>query len=112
MSSQAGKPPWRNVVDGVDRLITPRANAFVRTNVFADLIGMATRLEVQMRRRVERQSTTLLHLWNLPTAGDIRRVRAQLSALEGRVRDMSERLEDVTASEPDPTTPARPGSGR
>jgi len=89
-----GKPAWRSVVDGVDRLVTPQANAFVRTNVFADLIAITTRLEVQVRRRAERQTSWLWHLWNLPTAGDIRRVRAQLAALEGRMRDMSERLDD------------------
>lgn len=93
------KPAWRTVVDGVDRLITPQANAFVRTNVFADLLAIATRLEVQARRRVERQTTWAWHLWNLPTAGDVRRVRAQLSVLEGRLRDISERLEDYEGFE-------------
>jgi hypothetical protein len=93
------KPAWRSVVDGVDRLVTPQANAFVRTNLFADLLAVATRLEVQARRRVERQTTWAWHLWNLPTAGDVRRVRAHLSMLEGRLRDISERLEDYQAHE-------------
>jgi hypothetical protein len=89
------KPAWRSVVDGLDRVVTPQANAFVRTSLFANMLAASTRLEVQLRRRVERQSTWLWHFWNLPTASDIRRVRAQLSALEGRMRDISERLEDA-----------------
>jgi hypothetical protein len=93
-AKKPSKPAWRSVLDGVDRLITPQANAFVRTNVFADLLAVATRLEVQLRRRVERQTAWAWHLWNLPTAGDVRRMRAQLSALEGRIRDISEQLED------------------
>jgi hypothetical protein len=97
--ARRSKPAWRSVVDGIDRVVTPKANAFVRTNLFADLLATATRLEVQVRRRVERQTTWAWHLWNLPTAGDVRRVRAHLAVLEGRLRDISERLEDGQALE-------------
>lgn len=85
---------WRKIVDRFDDAVTPPANAFVRTNLFADGVAALTRLEVQVRRRIERQSTTWLHLFNLPTAGDIKRVRGQLSAVEARLRDLSEQLED------------------
>jgi hypothetical protein len=61
----------------------------------ADAIGATTRLEVQLRRRVERQTAWILHAYNLPTAADIRRVQGQLSALEARVRDISERLDEA-----------------
>jgi hypothetical protein len=90
-----GKPWWRPLVDGIDRRVTPPANQLVRTNMFADTVAVITRLEARLRRRVERQSTWLLHQYNLPAAGDIRKVRAQLAALEARIRDMSERLEDM-----------------
>jgi hypothetical protein len=96
-SNKQGKSPLRSVLDGIDRVVTPPANAFVRTSLFADLLAAATRVEVQARRRIERQTTFIWHLCNLPTAGDVRRVRAQLLALEGRIRDMSERLEDQAA---------------
>jgi hypothetical protein len=92
--NKPGRPWWRPLVDGIDRQITPPANSLVRTNLFADTVATVTRLEVRLRRRVERQSTWLLHQYNLPTAGDIRKMRSQLAAIEARVRDMSERLED------------------
>jgi hypothetical protein len=82
------------MVDGIDQLVTPPANRFVRTNVFADSVAMMTRLEVRVRRRLERQSTWWLHQWNMPAATDIRKIRAQLPALEARMRDMAEKLED------------------
>lgn len=88
------RPRWRSIVDGVDQLITPPANGLVRTTLFTDLLAAVTRLEVQIRRRAERQTTMVWHLWNLPTAGDMRTVRAQLAVIEGRIRDMSERLDD------------------
>lgn len=93
-AKRPGRPWWRPLVDGIDQRVTPPANNLVRTNLFADTVAIATRLEVRVRRRVERQSTWLLHQYNLPTAGDIKRVRAQLAALEARLRDISERLED------------------
>jgi len=85
---------WRPLVEGVDTLITPPANALVRTNAFADAVAIGTRFEARLRRRIEAQSTWLLHQYNLPSATDIRRMRAQLAALEARLRDMDERLED------------------
>ena len=93
-TKKPGKPWWRPLVGEIDRLVTPPANRIVRTNLFADSVAMMTRLEVRLRRRIERQSTWLLHQYNLPAAADIRKVRAQLAAVEARLRDVSERLED------------------
>ena len=93
-AKKPGKPWWRPLVDEIDRHVTPPANRIVRTNLFADGVSILTRLEVRLRRRIERQSTWLLHQYNLPAAEDIRKVRAQLAAMEARLRDVSERLED------------------
>src|SRR4051794_11236331 len=92
---KASRAWWRPLVDGIDNFVTPPANALVRSNVFADTVSILTRLEVRLRRRAERQSTWLLHMYNLPTAGDVRRMRAQLAALQAQLRDVSERLEDL-----------------
>jgi len=93
-AKKSAKPWWRPLVDEIDRRVTPPANRIVRTNLFADTVSTVTRLEVRVRRRIERQSTWLLHQYNLPAAADIRKVRAQLAAVEARLRDVSERLED------------------
>jgi hypothetical protein len=111
-SQKPGKPWWRPLVDGIDRRVTPPANNLVRTNLFADTVATMTRLEVRLRRRIERQSSWLLHQYNLPTATDIRKMRAQLAAVEARLRDMGERLEDqqqASASER-PANARRPKS--
>jgi hypothetical protein len=93
-AKQPSRPWWRPLVDEMDRRVTPPANRFVRTNLFADTIAIMTRMEVRLRRRLERQSTWLLHQYNLPAATDVRKVRAQLAAVEARLRDLSEQLED------------------
>jgi hypothetical protein len=82
------------MVDRLDRTVSPRADAVVRTNLFADSVAAVIRLEAQVRRRAERQTTRVWHMWNLPTAGDVRRMRSQLSSMEARLRDMAERLEE------------------
>jgi hypothetical protein len=93
--TQSQRPAWRSMVDQVDGIVSPRADSFVRTNVFADTVAAMIRLEAQVRRRVERETGRLWHFWNLPTATDVRRVRSQLSAVEARLRDVSERLEEA-----------------
>jgi hypothetical protein len=85
---------WRPLVDVVDGVLASPAHRLARTNGFTDAFGAATRLEVWLRRRLVRQSTWLLHQYNVPSADDIRKVRAQLETTEARMRDMSERLED------------------
>lgn len=87
-------PTWRSAVNRLDGIVTPSADKLVRTSLFADSIAALTRLEVQVRRRVERQTTMCWHALNLPTAGDVKRVRRQLAAMEARMRDLSEQLED------------------
>jgi Uri superfamily endonuclease len=95
MSPSNGKPLWRSVVDRADRLITPAANNVVRTDLFADVVSAMTRLEVRLRRRIDRQMTQIWHLYRLPSTVDMRRALTQLAALEARLRDITERLDDL-----------------
>lgn len=74
--------------------------------LLADTVAATTRLEVQVRRRVERQTAWVLHIYNMPTAGDMRRVLGQLSALDARVRDLTERLDEAER----PARPTRPAA--
>jgi hypothetical protein len=94
---KSNRPAWKAAVDKVDRTVTPRADKVVRTNAFADAVAAMIRLESQIRRRFERHTSRVWHLWNLPTATDVRRLRSQLSAVEARLRDVSERLEEAEA---------------
>jgi hypothetical protein len=95
--AKSNRPAWKAAVDKVDSTITPTADKVVRTNAFADAVAAMIRLESQIRRRVERQTSRVWHLCNLPTATDVRRLRSQLSAVEARLRDVSERLEEAEA---------------
>src|SRR5680860_1685033 len=94
MSATRNVPRWRVMVDKVDGVVTPSANKLVRTSAFADVVTATTRLEVQLRRRLQRQTNAIWRLLNLPTASEQRSMRAQLTSLEARLRDLTERLED------------------
>src|ERR1700722_2092816 len=89
------RPTWRVLVDRLDRTVSPRADTLVRTNMFADSVAAMIRLEAQIRRRLEHQSARIWHLYNLPPATDIRRMRGQLASMEARLRDVSERIEEA-----------------
>jgi hypothetical protein len=84
----------RPLMDAVGGALTPPIHRLARANGFADVVGAATRLEVWMRRRAARHTTWLLHQYNVPSADDIRKVRAQLETAEARMRDVWDRLED------------------
>ncbi len=93
--SSSSTPKWRSVVDAVDQVVTPTANRVVRTDLFADAVAAATRLEVQVRRRMQRQTGALWSALTLPSATEQRRLHAQVASLEARVRDLTERLEEA-----------------
>lgn len=99
-ASAPSTPTWRTAVNRIDKLVTPSADKIVRTSLFADSIAAVTRLEAQLRRRVERQTSLYWHMLNLPTAGDVKRVRRQLAAMEARMRDLAEQLEDQRTNDP------------
>lgn len=98
MSPREDAPKWRSAVDRIDRLVTPPANAVVRSSAFADVTAAGIRLESRLRRRVERHLASVWHLLNLPTATDQRSIRARLVAIESRVRDLSDQLEAERAT--------------
>jgi hypothetical protein len=90
----AGTPAWRRAVNRVDGFVSPRADAVVRAPRFADVVAIVKRLEVRTRRRLERQTTQLLHAYNLPSAADTRRIVSRLAAVEARARDISIQLDE------------------
>jgi hypothetical protein len=92
-------PLWRQAFDAVERRVTPRAEEFVRTETFA--VGAAlTRRAVTVARDTARGATTRFwHLIDLPAGTDVRRLRAQVGALDREVRRLSLQLE-ARQSEP------------
>ena len=98
MSNDNGLPSLLDTVKRFDRLVSPPVNRFVRTNLFTDSIAALTRFEARARRQLESRTSTALHMLNMPTATDMKKVRGQLASLEVRLRDVSDQLDDRQAS--------------
>ena len=81
-------------VDSADRVLGPASEQLVRTEAFADVIGLVSRMRYLSLKRTERMLRQQWHLWNLPAATDVRRLSEQVASLERQVRDLTRELED------------------
>jgi hypothetical protein len=86
-----GKPLWRQVFDAVDRRVAGPLEAGARSDVFGDAVAITWRLSRRVQREVERRTRRVLHMANLPTATDVRRLSEQVAALQRELREMQER---------------------
>jgi polyhydroxyalkanoate synthesis regulator phasin len=89
----ARKPLWRQAVDEVDRRISRPVEAGTRSDAFLDALALGWRLRGRLQREAERQSRRALHMLNLPTASDVRRLSEQVGALQRQVRELSREVE-------------------
>jgi hypothetical protein len=87
----ADKPLWRRTFDTVDRHIAGPAEAVARSDAFGDALTLGLRLRRRAQREVEKRTRRALHLVNLPTATDVRRLSEQVAALRREVRALEER---------------------
>jgi polyhydroxyalkanoate synthesis regulator phasin len=87
----AGKPLWRQAFDAVDQRVSGPVEAGARSDAFTDVVTVSWRLSRRMQREVERRTRHVLHMANLPTATDVRRLSEQVAALRREVRELEDR---------------------
>ena len=87
----ADKPLWRKAFDEVDRRVSGPVEAGAHSDLFGDLVTLNVRLARRAQREVERRSRRLLHMANLPTATDVRRLSEQVASLQREVRELEDR---------------------
>jgi hypothetical protein len=88
-----GAPRWRQLYDTVDKAVTPRAEAFVRTETFAQGAAVVQRAQKLARDTARGATARAWHLLNLPAGSDVSRLRAQIGALDREVRRLTVQLE-------------------
>jgi hypothetical protein len=86
-------PLWRQVFDAVERTVTPHLESLVRTGEFSRAVAVVTRAQAFAREQANEVSARLWHLVNLPAGTDVRRLRAQVGALDREVRRLTLQLE-------------------
>jgi hypothetical protein len=87
----ADKPLWRQAFDAVDRRVSGPAERAVGSDAFHDALALGLRLQARVRGRVERESRRALHLLNLPSNTDVRRLSEQVAALRRELRELERR---------------------
>jgi hypothetical protein len=99
----ADRPLWRQGFDAIERRLAGPVEGAVQTDLFADVVALGVRAQRRVQREVERRTRGVLHMVNVPTATDVRRVSEQLADLQRQLREL-ERVE--------PRPPARPANRR
>lgn len=97
--SEPSKPVWRQVFDAWEGSVAPHINDLARNEDVATLIALQHRANDELGRRLQRASSRVLHLFNLPAGTDVTRLLRQIGHLEHEVRDLKNQLADATAAQ-------------
>ena len=85
------KPLWRKAFDAVEQRAAGPVEAGAHSDVVGDLITLNVRLARRAQQEVERRSRRVLHMINLPTATDVRRLSEQVASLQRELREQDDR---------------------
>ena len=91
---------WRRAFDAVERNVSPRVEALVHSDEFAQMTAVIARTRRLAGNRVNGISARVWHLMNLPASTDLQRLRMQVGGLDREVRRLSLQL-DRDARKPD-----------
>jgi hypothetical protein len=91
----SAKPLWLRAVIRLERAVGEPVEAVVRTETYFDVMTKVTRTTGAVKRKVAGTSTRALHVLNLPAGTDVKRMREQLSRMERRINQLSERVEEL-----------------
>ncbi len=93
-------PRWRQMYDAWEKAVAPGLEALTASNGFRDVLALAMKANADITREIERSSRQWLHLWNLPAATDVRRLRQQVTSLERELlalrRELERRADEAT----------------
>ena len=90
----AGIPLWRRAFDRAERTVGGPLEDAVGSRVVGDLIALGFRAEGALQGLFERQTSAVLHFWNMPARSDVARLNRQVAALTAEVRALAAALEE------------------
>ena len=95
MASKPETSSWLQAVQRFERAIGEPVEAFVRSDAYFDFMTQANRARTRFTGVFEEASEALLHLFNVPAASDIRRLREQLSRVERQLNQVAKAIADL-----------------
>jgi hypothetical protein len=78
----AEQPLWLQLVLRLERAIGEPVESALRSSTYFDLLTQANRGRARAAKLTEAWTREWLHLMNLPSGSDVRRLQAQLSRVE------------------------------
>ena len=83
----------------VDRNVSPRIETLVHSDEFATVAAAIASTRQLAGSQLNAVTARLWHLVNLPAGSDVKRLRAQVGALDRQVRRLSLQLERDTSND-------------
>jgi hypothetical protein len=65
-----------------EKAVAPGLEDLTASTGFRDLMAVGLKANADLAREIEKASRQWLHLWNLPAATDVRKLRKQVAGLE------------------------------
>lgn len=95
----ASKPPWWRAFDRVERAVGKPLEEAVASPTYVDVMLLGMRVQRKVTGVVLRGAGgavgTVLHVANIPTRDDIRRLSRQMTVLTGEVRALAAAQEET-----------------
>jgi hypothetical protein len=106
-SKQDAQPPpatpaWVRLVHEFERVIASPVEAVVRSDEYFDVVTQLNRARARAAKAIESVSEEWLHLFNLPAATDLRRLREQLMRVERQLNKVAKALGDSDEANEEP----------
>jgi hypothetical protein len=108
MSSNNDVPPlWLEAIRRFERAVGVPVESAVRSDAYFDVVTQANRVRARMTKSFEDVTEQWLHLFNMPAASEVRRLREQLARVERQVNRVAKELTDREEA-PKPRPRAKP----
>jgi hypothetical protein len=108
MSSNNEVPPlWLEAIRRLERAVGVPVESAVRSDAYFEVVTQANRVRARMTKSFEDVTEQWLHLFNMPAASEVRRLREQLARVERQVNRVAKGLTDREEA-PKPRPRAKP----
>ena len=88
------RPHWLDTVLKLERMIGSRVEEAVTSDAYFEFVAHANRARKRFSEAIEPFQQEWLHLFNLPSGSDVRRLREQISRLEREIEALAQDLAD------------------
>ncbi len=91
----AGQPRWRHTFDTAERAVGRPLENLVGSPRYLDVALLARRVRGAAGAVVSAPTSAVLHLFNLPTRDDVRKLSRQIAALTNDVRQLAGEVDEL-----------------